>query len=67
MRNLVDNPAVSIVGLLAVLVIYAVGIFLFYFVIRLAVRHGTLDAWKRLPGGPSGARGSDESRGPGRH
>lgn len=63
MRNLIDNPFLS-VGLLVVLAIYAVGIFLFYFVIRLAVRHGTLDAWKRLPGGPGGA---SETRGPGRH
>lgn len=64
MRNLFDNPSATLgVGLLVVLAVYAVGILLFYFVIRLAVRHGTLDAWKRLPGGPGG---SDESRGPGR-
>lgn len=64
MNNLFDNPAASLgVGLLVVLAIYAVGILLFYFVIRLAVRHGTLDAWKRLPSGP---RGTDEPRGPAR-
>lgn len=51
------------VGLLVAVVLYAVGILLFYFVIRLAVRHGTLDAWKRLPGGP---RGTDELGGPAR-
>ena len=65
MRNLVDNPAASLgVGLLVVLAVYAVGILLFYLVIRLAVRHGTLDAWRRLPGGP---RGTDEPGGPARH
>lgn len=61
MRNLIDNPGASLgVGLLVVLAVYAVGTLLFYFVIRLAVRHGTLDAWKRLPGG---SRGTEEPRG----
>lgn len=64
MNNLFDNPSATLgVGLLVVLAVYAVGIFLFYFVIRLAVRHGTLDAWKRRPGGPGGG----EPGGPGRH
>lgn len=53
MRNLFDDAGATLgIGLLIVVAIYAVGIFLFYVVIRLAVRHGTLDAWRRLPGGP---------------
>ena len=62
MQNLFDNAGAALgVSLLIILVIYAVGIFLFYFVIRLAVRHGTLDAWRRLPGGPSGPGGRPDA------
>lgn len=57
MQNLFDNPFLGI-SLLVIVGIYAVGILLFYFVIRLAVRHGTLDAWRRLPGGPDGGGGA---------
>lgn len=57
MQNLAENGGSILgIGLLVVLGFYAVGALVSSFIIRLAVRHGTLDAWRRLLGGPGSPR-----------
>ena len=51
----------AVLALLVPILLWVLGFLLLYWVIRLAVRHGTLDAWRRRPDGPQSPGGSTGS------
>ena len=50
MFAIADNPALLVVAFGIPLLMAAVVLFALYWVVRLAVRHGTTDASRRTPG-----------------
>lgn len=65
MRTLFDNPALLLVGFAVPLVLSAVVLVVVYGVVRLAVRHGALDAdrVRRGTAGPEGPAGPGSAGG----